>query len=43
MEPITVNGPASKPSGSTKWRDYNKKNNFLVDVKKVFVKKMAHF
>jgi len=33
MEPITVNGPASKPSGSTKWRDYNKKNNFLVDVK----------
>ncbi len=33
MEPITVNGPASKPSGSTKWRDYNKKSNFLVDVK----------
>ena len=33
MEPITVNGPKSKPSGSTKWKDYNEKNNFLTDVK----------
>jgi glutamate-1-semialdehyde 2,1-aminomutase len=33
MEPITVNGPISKPSGSTKWKDFNKKNNFLIDVK----------
>ncbi len=35
MEPITVNGPVSKPTGSTKWMDYNKKDNFLTDVKKL--------
>ena len=41
MEPITVNGPISKPSGSTKWKDYNKKNNFLTDVKKLCKKNGA--
>ena len=29
MEPITVNGPMSRPSGSTKWKDYNKKKQFF--------------
>ena len=41
MEPITVNGPISKPSGSTKWKDYNKKDNFLTDVKKLCKKNGA--
>ena len=41
MEPITVNGPISKPSGSTKWSDYNKKNNFLTDVKSLCKKNGA--
>ena len=41
MEPITVNGPMSKPSGSTKWKDYNKKNNFLTDVKNLCKKNGA--
>jgi glutamate-1-semialdehyde 2,1-aminomutase/spore coat polysaccharide biosynthesis protein SpsF len=41
MEPITVNGPMSQPSGSTKWKDYNKKNNFLRDVKNLCKKNGA--
>ena len=41
MEPITVNGPISKPSGSTKWKDYNKRNNFLTDVKSLCKKNGA--
>ena len=41
MEPITVNGPMSKPSGSTKWKDYNKKDNFLIDVKNLCKKNGA--
>ena len=41
MEPITVNGPISKPSGSTKWKDYNKKDNFLIDVKNICKKNGA--
>ena len=41
MEPITVNGPMSKPSGSTKWKDYNKNDNFLTDVKNLCKKNGA--
>jgi len=33
MEPITVNGPKSGKNGSTLWGDYDKKKNFLTDVK----------
>ena len=41
MEPITVNGPISKPSESSKWQDYNKKDNFLIDVKNLCKKNGA--
>ncbi len=33
MEPITVAGPKSSPNGSTKWKDFNSKKNFLTEVK----------
>jgi len=33
MEPITVAGPKSSPTGSTKWSDFNSKKNFLTEVK----------
>ena len=33
MEPITVAGPKSSPNGSTKWKDFNSKQNFLTEVK----------
>ncbi len=35
MEPITVAGPKSGINGSTKWKDFNSKKNFLIDVKKI--------
>lgn len=41
MEPITVNGPISKPSGSTKWKNFNNKDNFLIDVKNLCKKNGA--
>ena len=42
MEPITVSGPKSGINGSTKWSDFDKKKNFLVDVKSL-CKKMVHY
>ena len=33
MEPITVNGPKSGLGGSTLWSDFDRKKNFLIDLK----------
>ena len=33
MEPITVNGPKSGLNGSMRWSDFDRKKNFLTDVK----------
>ena len=41
MEPITVSGPKSGINGSTQWSDFDKKKNFLVDVKSLCKKNGA--
>ena len=41
MEPITVNGPKSGPNGSIQWNDFDRKKNFLTDVKSLCKKNGA--
>ena len=41
MEPITVNGPKSGKNGSMRWCDFDKKKNFLTEVKALCKKNRA--
>ncbi|MDC1045883.1 aminotransferase class III-fold pyridoxal phosphate-dependent enzyme [Candidatus Pelagibacter sp.] len=41
MEPITVAGPKSGKNGSTRWSDFDRKKNFLTDVKSLCKKNGA--